>query len=292
MLVDNRDLGDYMSAENAKKMATYQYLEGNGYLTLRLFGECEGSSVTSAEITFAQMTDGKPLHLIVNCESLSFLSIEWIRFILRIQQQLKISELSVRLIKLQPSLSQKFKKDGLDKAFKCFKDLRSALIDIGLVSEKRLDTDFINPFLTSTINVLKMLARVEALPGKPYLKKTGKKFIGDISGVIGIVSETFSGSVIISFPAETFLAVMSSMLGEHYTEVNDEIIDGAGEITNQVFGQSKVILNEKGYGIKSAIPPVVSGKDHTLTSLNTGPTVVLPFQSDCGEFFVEISISE
>ncbi len=68
-------------------------------------------------------------------------------------------------------------------------------------------------------------------------------------------------------------------------------MDGAGEITNMIFGQAKIILNEKGYGIKTALPSVVTGKDHNLLSITKGPVVTVPFTSTAGNFFVEICIS-
>lgn len=155
-----------------------------------------------------------------------------------------------------------------------------------------IDINFVNPFLHATLNVLKVQASIEATPGKPYLKKEGAVMSGDVSGVIGIVSETFNGSVVITFPEATFLKVMSGMLGEEITTLNKDITDGAGEITNMIFGQAKVTLNDRGYGIKMALPTVVTGKGHTLSALSKGPTVVVPFTSPAGDFFVEICLSE
>lgn len=156
----------------------------------------------------------------------------------------------------------------------------------------RLDTEFINPFLTATLQVLKIQASITAEATKIYLKKPGEKLLGDISGVIGIVSTNFNGSVIISFPKETFLNVMSGMLGEIYTELTQDILDGAGEITNMIFGQAKVSLNEKGYGVQMALPSVIFGKDHSMLSSTQGPIIVVPFSSSAGNFFVEISLSK
>lgn len=109
--------------------------------------------------------------------------------------------------------------------------------------------------------------------------------------MIGLVSDVFSGSVVISFPQATFLNVMSRMLGEEFTEITKEIEDGAGEITNIIFGQAKITLNERGYGIKTALPSVVTGQDHSILQMSTGPRVVVPFETDVGPFFVEICLS-
>ena len=81
------------------------------------------------------------------------------------------------------------------------------------------------------------------------------------------------------------------MLGEEFTTLNSEIIDGAGELTNMIFGQAKITLNEKGYGIKTALPSVIAGKDHSLNAMTKGPVVVVPFTTPKGNFFVEICLS-
>ncbi len=153
-----------------------------------------------------------------------------------------------------------------------------------------MDIEFVDQFITATIHVLKVQANVEASAGKIALKKMGVINSGDISGIIGVVSDSLNGSVIISFPEDTFLAIMSNMLGEVYTSLNEDIVDGAGELTNIIFGQAKITLNEKGYGIRAAIPSVVKGKNHELLSQTKGPVVVVPFESSAGPFVVEICI--
>jgi len=47
-----------------------------------------------------------------------------------------------------------------------------------------LKAEFINPFLEATQTVLKTMASLTAVPGKPYIKK-GVKCVGDISGIVG-----------------------------------------------------------------------------------------------------------
>ena len=81
------------------------------------------------------------------------------------------------------------------------------------------------------------------------------------------------------------------MLGEDFQEISKDIIDGAGELTNMIFGQAKVSLNQKGYGIQTAIPSVISGKNHTLSALTKGPVVVIPFSTESGPFYVEVCVS-
>lgn len=272
-------------------MKSYQIVLAEGYITVRLIGNCDVNNIGDFEKDLTSYISDPFPHLVVNCEHLTSISKDWIRVLLKMQVDLKQVNRGVRLILLNSALLQVLKREGVDTAFKQAPTLREALVQFGLVTKKMLDTDFINPFLTATLFVLKTQARVSAEPGKIFLKKDGDKFFGDISGVIGIVSDAFNGSVVISFPEKTFLKVVSGMLGEEITKLSSENIDGAGEITNMIFGQAKVVLNEKGYGIKTALPSVVTGKDHAVLALTKGPVVVLPFTSNAGEFFVEICLS-
>lgn len=273
---------------------TYQILSAQGYVTLKLTGDCDSSNVAGADVKLLELLVDPFPHVVINCEHLTSLSKEWVRLLLNLQTNLKKIERSMMLILVSPNMKATLKREGLDTAFKTALNLREALVELGLATKKMLDADFVNPFLVATLHVLKVQASVNAEQGKIFLKdakSTEGNFVGDVSGVIGIVSDSFTGSVVISFPETTFLKVMSGMLGEEFTEMSKDILDGAGEITNMIFGQAKIVLNEKGYGIRTAIPSVVAGKNHVLTPLTKGPTVVVPFKSSAGDFFIEICIS-
>jgi len=154
-----------------------------------------------------------------------------------------------------------------------------------------LNTDFIHSFIAATNHILSVQANITSEDGKAFLKKQNDRLVGDVSGIISVVSDKFNGSVIISFPESTFLKVMSQMLGEDFKELSPEIIDGVGEILNIIFGLAKIVLNEKGYGIKAAIPSVITGKQLEVSTMTKGPVVVIPFTSSAGDFYVEICIN-
>ncbi len=230
-------------------------------------------------------------HILINCEQVVSIPKDWARALTSLQRSLHEKEKHLKLIHVNHSFLRELKSEGLDTLFKISKDASEALQEFGITVKRTFDTNFINPFLNATLHVLKVQAQVDATAGQIYRKKPNDHFVGDVSGIIGIVSDSFNGSVVISFPEMTFLKVVSSMLGEEFTKLDKEIIDGAGEITNMIFGQAKIVLNEKGYGIKTAIPSVVTGKDHSLSAMTKGPIVVIPFESQMGKFFVEICLS-
>ncbi len=153
-----------------------------------------------------------------------------------------------------------------------------------------MDVKLINPFINATENVLGTMAFVESKAGKPYLKKDDVAR-GDVSGVIGFTGET-NGTLSVTFDELCILKIVSSMFGEEMTEINDEIADAVGELTNMISGQARKELEEIGKKYQAAIPTVVTGKNHKLESMTKGPKIAIPFKTDAGSFTVEVSLEK
>lgn len=151
-----------------------------------------------------------------------------------------------------------------------------------------MNVEFINPFLSSMLNVMSTMAQMELKPEKPKLKKN-ETAQGDVSGLIGMVSDQAKGSLSITFEGTLALATMKNMVGEAPDEVNDEITDLVGEITNMVTGGAKRMLSEKGIEFDMATPMVVSGKDHTIKHKAEGAVVIIPLGSEFGKAYIEFS---
>jgi chemotaxis protein CheX len=153
-----------------------------------------------------------------------------------------------------------------------------------------MDVKFVNAFLEGTINVLKTMAFIEPRPGKPYLKQDNTA-VGDISGIIGLTGAA-RGSLALSFSGSCILRVVSNMLGEEISDLNADIQDAVGEITNMISGAARKNLEAKGFNITAAIPTVVFGKGHSIIHVMGGPSIIIPFETDYGPFVVDVCISD
>ena len=149
-----------------------------------------------------------------------------------------------------------------------------------------MNVEFINPFLSSMLNVMSTMAQMELTPEKPKLKSDDIAK-GDVSGLIGMVSDQAKGSLSITYEGSLAVATMKKMVGEGPDEVNDEIIDLVGEITNMVTGGAKRMLSEKGFEFDMATPMVVSGIDHTIHHKAEGPVVIIALNSPHGKAYIE-----
>lgn len=153
-----------------------------------------------------------------------------------------------------------------------------------------MDVKFINPFLFGTLEVLKKMAFLDARPGKAYLKEE-KIAYGDVSGIIGITGDAI-GSLAISFKESCICDIIGRMLGEKFPEVNQEIFDGVGELTNMISGVARTHMEKEGMSVYAALPSVVYGKDHTINHILKSPSIVIPFVTDRGSFVVDVCIKK
>lgn len=151
-----------------------------------------------------------------------------------------------------------------------------------------MDVKMINPFINATLNVLATMAFVKAEAGKPYLKNDVVAR-GDVSGVIGFTGEA-NGTVSVTFNELCILKIVSNMFGEEMKEINNEISDAVGELTNMISGQARKELEEIGKVFHGAIPTVVSGKNHKIETMTKGPRIAIPFETEAGSFTIEVSL--
>ncbi len=149
-----------------------------------------------------------------------------------------------------------------------------------------MDVRYINPFLEGTLEVLQTMAFIEPRPGKPYMK-TGNNAQGDITGIIGLTGKV-KGSLALTFSENCILKIVSNMLGEDKTKIDPEIKDAVGEITNMVSGVARKKLEALGLLVFAAIPTVVAGKDHSISHVLGGPSLIIPFETDAGNFVVDV----
>ena len=153
-----------------------------------------------------------------------------------------------------------------------------------------MDAKIINPFLEAAMNVLKTMAMIEAAPGKPFLKKNDTA-MGDVSGIIGITGAA-QGSMSISFESPCICSVVTNLFGVSVSEINDEVKDAVGEMTNMICGDARRRLEGAGISLQAGTPTVVAGKDHSITHIHTGPCLAVPFKTEKGKFVLEVAFND
>lgn len=156
----------------------------------------------------------------------------------------------------------------------------------------KINVEFINPFIDATLEVLDVMCTTKAEKDFVFVKEPDDSF-GDISGVIPIRSANYLGSMAITFPESVYLKVMSNMMGEEYTQIDDENRDGVAELCNQIFGNAKGALVNQGYELDMTIPKIVCGEDHIVEhEVDVNQVLAVYFKTEFGSFVVECVLTE
>lgn len=156
----------------------------------------------------------------------------------------------------------------------------------------KINVDFINPFIDATLEVLDIMCSTKAEKDFVFVKEPDDSF-GDISGVIPIRSANYLGSMAITFPESVYLKVMSNMMGEEYTQIDDENRDGVAELCNQIFGNAKGALVNQGYELDMTIPKIVCGEEHIVEhEVDVNQVLAVYFKTEFGSFVVECVLTE
>lgn len=150
-----------------------------------------------------------------------------------------------------------------------------------------MEATLVNPFVEAALHILDTTAFVKVKPEIPFLKKDIRSQ-GDITGILEI-SGDLQGSAAISFSEKCILGIVSAMFGEDMTEINEEIIDAVGEISNMIAGHVTTKIAELNKKVKVKFVKVCQGADQNIDHIKTaGEILVLPFRTTKGKMVIEV----
>ena len=195
-------------------------------------------------------------------------------------------------VNLSRDLWDRLEFDGMAGVFNPFDSLASALNASGLQRSKKLDVNFVNPFITAAKETFEQQTKTPITIGDPILKSAAPSADDvDIAGVINLVSDVFSGAIALCFPKAVFLKIYENMMkGEKHDEITPEIQDAAGELLNIIFARARAeLVDRKGFVIHQAIPTVIGGKQLSIAMDKKLTAIILPFKTAEGDFHMEIA---
>ena len=218
---------------------------------------------------------------------------ECITEVILFSKTLKSNKKTLASLNLNRRILAEVNEKGLELSFNPVKDIAEAKKIAGIKIEKKVQSanaDFISTFIKAAQNALQVQACTKTqLAKKPYIQKEKENKNIAIAGVINLSSSQFNGSISLCFEKATFLKIYENMVDEVCEEIDEDIQDAAGELLNIIYGQAKAILvNEKGYDLKPAIPNVLVGDSLRIQYHTSSQVMIMPFSSDAGNFHIEI----
>ena len=148
--------------------------------------------------------------------------------------------------------------------------------------------EYINPFISSLRHTFDTMLSCEARRGDMVLKENNQAQ-HHVSGVIGLSGKAV-GTVVVSFSEPVALQAASTMLLTEFTEIDDEVLDAVGELTNMVAGAAKAELEE--YDLMSSLPNVITGSGHEVHFPSDVTPVSISFDTDWGPLTLEVGFTE
>lgn len=150
-----------------------------------------------------------------------------------------------------------------------------------------MKTDYVQPFVSSTVSVFSTMLGCELVPGE--VTGSDRPTPHDLSGVIGL-SGNATGVVIVHMNKQTAINATGAMLGSKPAEINEDVIDVVGELTNMIAGGAKAQLSQLFSNL--ALPMVLVGKDCEVEFCKKVQPLCIPFSSPWGPLSVEVEVKE
>jgi chemotaxis protein CheX len=101
----------------------------------------------------------------------------------------------------------------------------------------------------------------------------------EVTGVMSF-SGRAEGSMVLSLSRSVALRAASTLLMVESDEINDDVVDAVGEITNMISGAAKAQLEQ--YEMRIGLPNVVCGAGHSVKFPSSVVPMCLPFESEWG----------
>jgi chemotaxis protein CheX len=137
-------------------------------------------------------------------------------------------------------------------------------------------------FETMVFRTLKSLVPIEGDALRPQSNVVGT--IGFAGGACGLVA--FYSTL------DAARDIAGSMLGMEPADVNGEMADAIGEVTNMIAGSFRTKMAAHGHSWAISVPTVTMGSDFYIKPLVNGRRVLIPFKMEAHEVFVELIMTE
>ncbi len=118
--------------------------------------------------------------------------------------------------------------------------------------------------------------------------KSARAPLHEVTGVIGLSGKA-TGMVVVSFSETLALRSAAALLLADTWEIDDDVIDAVGELTNMIAGGAKAELPQ--WQMSLSTPSVIVGGAHTVRFPSTIDPVCMSFDTDWGPLALEIGLS-
>lgn len=149
--------------------------------------------------------------------------------------------------------------------------------------------EYINPFVESTMTVLKSVVSGEATRGAPTLTTNVNSTLGVVI-IVGLAGQV-SGRVVFDMARETALNIASAMNDETLTEFDELAVATLTELGNMITGNAITKLHELGFSFDITPPALLTGSNLVISESKI-EALVVPLELPQGALNINVAIKE
>ncbi len=150
-----------------------------------------------------------------------------------------------------------------------------------------IDIDYINPVISGLDKTFETMLQC-------HIERLGLGLMENnlalhpVSGIIGISGKGV-GTVVLSMSESVAIKAASTMLMCELSEVDDDVMDAVGELTNMVCGDAKARLEK--FQLSMSLPNVLCGTNCRLHFPQNARPISIPFKCAWGPLALQIGFS-
>lgn len=153
----------------------------------------------------------------------------------------------------------------------------------------QITEDLLQPLIAATEEVFETMV-FRKVGSKTPIFGEALRPTSNVVGTVGFTGER-CGLVAFYSTTETAREIAGAMLGMPAADVNGEMPDAIGEVTNMIAGGFRLKLAEKGETLAISIPSVTIGSDFYTKYASDVQRILCPFRMDENEICVELILT-
>ncbi len=150
-----------------------------------------------------------------------------------------------------------------------------------------MSAEHIHPFIRSLARTFQTMLQCEVSLGKLW-SHAERAPLYDVTAVIGMTGKA-TGTVVVSFSQSLALKAAATMLLTETHEIDADVIDAVGELTNMIAGGAKAELPQ--WEMSLSTPSMVVGTPHTVRFPSHVHPVCMTLHTAWGPLALEVGLA-
>jgi chemotaxis protein CheX len=148
---------------------------------------------------------------------------------------------------------------------------------------------YLNPFIEAAVEVLHAECQIQAKKGNLSMQKMAMT-ADDITVMLSLVGEV-QGVVLYGLSTEVGLGLVSRVMEQEFTEMDNLAQSGIAELGNVITGRATIKMSEAGIASNISPPTFIQGRGTKISILDFD-RIIVPLNTDVGVFTVHLALRE